>query len=172
MNFDDVVLNRRSIRKYLLDQVEEDKINEIIKFGILAPSAHNRQPWKIKFLSSEEKRKVYEALLSKKALHVSIEGTANIINEVPNLIVVFYDKEEDSNRDHDMLSLGAFIENMHLKATEMGLGSLWIANTDHIKKEISDITGVSLECISCLAVGYKNQNPDGRPRKAIEEIII
>ncbi len=170
MSFDDVVLNRRSIRKYLDKDVSMSDVEKIIKTGILAPSAHNRQPWKVKVVVSEEKTKIYEALLAKKDEDSSVANTAGIINEVPCLLVVFYDGNE--NRDHDMLSLGAFIENMHLKATELGLGSLWIANTDRIKKEISEITDVGLECISCLAIGYKDQEPSLRPRKNLEEIII
>lgn len=172
MSFDDVILNRRSIRKYLNNDVSLEKIKKIIEFGILAPSAHNRQPWKVMILDKNMKDKVYEALLSKRSSDISIEMTANIINEAPCLIVVFYDNTGNGSRDNDMLSIGAFIENMHLKATEMGLGSLWIANTNHIKEEISSITNISFECISCLALGHKNQNPKARPRKSIEEIIV
>jgi nitroreductase len=172
MRFDDVLLNRRSIRKYTNENVSLEDIKKIIEFGILAPSAHNRQPWKVMVLDKEMKDKVYEALLSKKSSDISIEMTANIINEVPCLIIVFYDNSGNGSRDNDMLSIGAFIENMHLKATEIGLGSLWIANTNHIKEEIKSITGVSLECVSCLAVGYKNQEPKARPRKTMEEIIV
>ena len=172
MKFDDVLLNRRSIRKYTDKEVSIEDIYKIIEFGILAPSAHNRQPWKIMILDKNIKDKVYKALLSKKSNDISIEMTANIINEAPCLIIVFYDNTGNGSRDNDMLSLGAFIENMHLKATELGLGSLWIANTNHIKEEISSITGVSFECVSCLAIGYKDQDPKARPRKPLEEIII
>ena len=71
-----------------------------------------------------------------------------------------------------MLSIGAFIENMHLKATEMGYGSLWIANTNSIKEDINYISSVGYECVSCLAIGYKDQNPKMRPRKSLEEIMV
>lgn len=172
MSFDDVILNRRSIRKYLDKDVALDDVKKIIEFGVLAPSAHNRQPWKVMILDKDMKDKVYKSLFSKKSNDISIEMTANIINEAPCLIVIFYDNTSNGSRDNDMLSIGAFIENMHLKATEMGFGSLWIANTNHIKKEISSITGVSFECVSCLAIGYKNQEPKSRPRKSIEEIIV
>lgn len=171
MSFDDVVLSRRSIRKYLDKDVSDSDINKIIEFGILSPSAHNRQPWKVKVLRGEEKNLIASALMSKSDHDSSISNTASIIKEVPVLIVVFYDGDS-LTRDHDILSIGSFIENMHLKATEMGLGSLWIANTDYVKKEISEITKCNLECVSCLAVGYKDQEPNKRPRKTLEEIIV
>lgn len=171
MSFDEVILNRRSIRAYLEKEVDSSLLYEIIKAGILSPSAHNRQPWRVKIFTKLEKEKIYEVLNSKAFLDPSISNTARIIKEVPALIGVFYFKEGDF-RDHDFLSLGAFIENMHLKACSMGLGSLWIANTDYIKEEIKEISGSSLECISCLAVGYKDQDPKMRPRKNLEEIIL
>lgn len=42
----DSIEKRRSIRKYKLDKIEKSVIEEIVKAGILAPSAKNRQPWK------------------------------------------------------------------------------------------------------------------------------
>ena len=171
MIFDDVVTSRRSIRKYLGDEVSFGDINKIIECGILAPSAHNRQPWKVKVVCGDEKERIAISLMNKSDLDPSISNTANIIKEVPILIVVYYDGDS-VKRDHDILSIGAFIENMHLKATELGLGSLWIANTDYIKAEISEITECDLECVSCLGVGYKNQEPKMRPRKSIEEITV
>lgn len=171
MNFDDVILNRRSIRKYLSNDVSFADIEKIIKSGILAPSAHNRQPWKVMVLDDDMKKQFYESLLKKKELDPSIGVTANIINDVPCLIAIFYDGD-GSDRDNDMLSIGAFIENMHLECTNLGLGSLWIANTNNIKSEIKDITGVTLDCVSCLAIGYKDQDPKPRPRKSLEEITV
>ena len=171
MMFDEVIKSRRSIRKYTSERVSSQDIYSIIDAGRLAPSAHNRQPWKVRVFDSKEKGLIYFSLLEKASLDPSIKNTAEIIDNVPVLIGVFYDKEGDF-RDHDFLSLGAFVQNMHLKATEMGLGSLWIANTDYIKKEISKIISCDLECISCLAVGYKDQEPKMRPRKSLEEIIL
>ena len=171
MNFDDVILNRRSIRKYLDEDVSSDDLYEIIQFGIYAPSAHNRQPWKVKILKDDEKNLVADALFAKASLDSSISNTARIIKEAPVLIVVFYDKG-DGRRDNDMLSIGAFMEIMHLKCAEMGYGSLWIANTNYVKEEISEITGVSLECVSSLAVGKSLKTPKMRPRKSLEEIMV
>ena len=171
MSFDTVLESRRSIRKYLTNDVPNDKIELIIKAGVLAPSAHNRQPWKVYIAKNEIKNQIYEAMMHKKDINSTIEMTASIINEAPVLLVVFYNQEEGT-RDNDILSIGAFIENMHLKATELNLGSLWIANTNHIKDEIKSIINTNLECVSCLAIGYKDQNPKERPRKQLEEIII
>ncbi|MFA6613843.1 MAG: nitroreductase family protein, partial [Endomicrobiia bacterium] len=39
------ILNRKSVRKYTDQKVEQDKIDTIIKAGMAAPSAMNKQPW-------------------------------------------------------------------------------------------------------------------------------
>ena len=45
MEFKQVLENRRSIRKYTKQAVEKEKVDAIIEAGLLAPSAHNTQPW-------------------------------------------------------------------------------------------------------------------------------
>lgn len=174
MEFKDVLSGRRSIRKFKTDLIDENIIMDAIKYGIMSPSAHNRQPWKVKLVSSEEKDKIADALLNKTA---SIEGhtgphTAGVIKEVPYLLVIYYDEVEGANREHDLLSLGSFIEHIILYLTNEGLGTLWIANTNIVKEEVSDITGVNLETVSTIGIGVKNQEPNMRPRKDISEIII
>ena len=55
MDFDLVVNSRRSIRKFTDDVVSDSDILKIIECGIKAPSAKNRQPWRVKVVSSKDK---------------------------------------------------------------------------------------------------------------------
>ena len=45
MNYDDVILNRRSIRGYKPDPVPKALIREVIEIAMRAPSSMNTQPW-------------------------------------------------------------------------------------------------------------------------------
>ena len=45
MQFDDVILGRRSIRGYKPDPVPQKLIEEIIALAMRAPSSMNTQPW-------------------------------------------------------------------------------------------------------------------------------
>lgn len=174
MKFDDVILKRRSIRKYKSDDISDDLLISIIKSAIHSPSAHNRQPWKVMILKDELKDKIAKALIEKneELNDLSIPVTADVIRNAPVLLAVFLDDSDVSKRDNDLLSLGAFIYNICLKATDLDLGSLWIANTSRIKEEITLITGVQLECVSTVAIGLRNQDPNMRPRKDINEVLI
>lgn len=53
MNFDDVVLGRRSIRGYKPDPVPRALIREIIGLAMRAPSSYNSQPWYFHAITGE-----------------------------------------------------------------------------------------------------------------------
>ena len=91
MELREVIESRRSIRKYKEDLIDENTIMEAIKYGIMAPSAHNRQPWKVKLVKGLEKDKIADALIDKTK---DIEGhtgvhTAGVIKNVPYLLVIY-----------------------------------------------------------------------------------
>ena len=56
------ISDRRSIRKYKEDAVNKADIEIILKAGILAPSAKNRQPWKYYVYAGSEKNKLLECM--------------------------------------------------------------------------------------------------------------
>ena len=45
---------RYSVRKYKDTPIEDDKLDKIIEAGIIAPTAHNEQPWRCYVLRSPE----------------------------------------------------------------------------------------------------------------------
>lgn len=174
MELREAIENRRSIRKYLSEKVSEDILIDAIKYGCKAPSAHNRQPWKFKIVTEQEKNKIADALYVRTNNIVGHTGphTSNIIKEVPNLIMVFIDNDNMANRDMDVISIGACIENIILYLTDLNIGTLWIGNTNLINDEIKEILNVPYETISCIGIGFKNQDPHARPRKEIEDVLI
>jgi nitroreductase len=53
MEFDDVILGRRSIRGYKPDPVPRELIEEIIGLAMRAPSSMNTQPWNFYVITGE-----------------------------------------------------------------------------------------------------------------------
>ena len=47
MRFDELILARRSVRKYQTKAVEPEKLQALIEAVRMAPSASNAQPWKL-----------------------------------------------------------------------------------------------------------------------------
>lgn len=175
MQLQEAITKRKSIRQFQSRKIEDEKIQKIIEAGRLAPSAKNRQPWKFYLATGKVKDNIvalmkewYEQNTKKKT---SVLGTANAMDTAPMVILVFRGTTSGFTRS-DTLSIGGAIQTMLLTATELGLGSLWIADTTYVKKQISQLIGTNLTLYSAVALGYANENPEPRPRKTVEELLL
>lgn len=189
------IIDRRSIRKYKPDTVEKKDIETIIKAGILAPSAKNRQPWKYIVYTDEAKNHLLDEMEKglirerdeKQLLPKSQNGlpdafhTLEIMRDAPVLIIVentngqspykSIDADGRITEICDILSIGASIQNILLAATELGYGTLWIANTCFAYDELVDFIGITGQLVGAISLGYPDEHPNPRPRKSVEEII-
>ncbi len=189
----DPIKERRSIRKYKSRLLEKEMIDEILKAGTLAPSAKNRQPWKFIVYQGKSKDELLgemekgllrerdgEAVLpgSKSGLSDAFH-TLRVMREAPVLIVLLningaspferIGSEERIAEICDCLSIGAAVENMLLKAAELGIGSLWIANTFFAYPELAEKIGTAHQPVGAVSLGYADEAPAARPRKSLEE---
>lgn len=62
---------------------------------------------------------------------------------------------------------GIGITDMLLTATELGYGTLWIANTVYAYQELVQYLSISGQLICAVALGVPDETPDPRPRKGI-----
>lgn len=189
------IYNRRSIRKYSDKPVSKELIEQIIDAGRVAPSAKNRQPWRYIVFGGQDKTEFLEIMKQgilreekeSACLPNSKQGipdakhTLEIMKQAPILIVVLntngrtpfapVDSDNRITEICDTLSIGASIENMLLKATEMELGTLWIANTCYAYNELTQYLGTNHQLIGAIALGYGEEAPGERPRKKLEDIV-
>ncbi|MDE7339849.1 MAG: nitroreductase family protein [Lachnospiraceae bacterium] len=191
----DSIQKRRSIRKYEDRQIEKSDIEEIIKAGMLAPSAKNRQPWKYIVYCGSTKEELLDimenGLIREERIEASLPLSKNglpdafhtlkIMRQAPVLIIILntngvsiFEKisvDERVTEICDSLSIGASVENMLLRATELGIGSLWIANTCFAYKELVEYIGTEHQLVGAVALGYADEFPNARPRKELEEVV-
>ena len=180
MELINAIENRRSIRKYIDKPVDETILMELIDAARLCQSGKNRQPWLFKILKGEEKDKLSYLLLAQLEKAESelpgwaawVNYSSDIIRQAPVLILIFREKNEYW-KTSDLLSIGAAAEHICLRATDLGLGSLWLRDTDVADKEISSFIGhPELELVSGIAIGYADEHPGPRPRKDLKNIIL
>lgn len=171
MIFDDVVRERRSVRDFLPRAVEDKKIREIIECARISPSAKNRQPWFFSVLKEHTKEEFSELLMERAEANNDnmAKATARIIAEASVLILVFSGKACPNPYITDILSIGGAMYAMCLKATDLGLGSLWIGDTDLIADDIDRATDNG-KLLGAVAIGYTSQSYPARPRKGFAEI--
>lgn len=158
------IKNRRSIRSYKNENISLDIIKDILKSGIMAPSAKNNQPWRFLIVSQDVKTKISSKMIEL----VGPNKTAEVIASVPYLILVY----NNSNEYFNHLSIGAAIENILLECENRNLGSLWIGYIKKIEDYVKELVGVDMELVSAIAIGVKDENPISRPRLNLEDVLI
>lgn len=185
---------RRSIRKFKDKTLRKEDVDAVINAAILAPSAKNRQPWHYIIYSGMQKEKLLAAMEKglirerdiQKTLPNSSSGipdafyTLDVMKQAPVIIIVLNTNgsspfepicaDDRISEMCDALSIGASIQNLLLKATELNIGSLWIANTCYAYNEIVEFIGTDYQLIGAVALGYPDESPHPRPRKSADII--
>lgn len=159
----EIIRGRRSVRKFQERPVEDEHVQAILEAGRWAPSGLNNQPWRV--ILVEDRSKADE--LSRCTKYSSIVAKA------PLLIAVFLDRSCSYDRDKDLMSVGAFIQNMLLVAHDRGLGAVWLGEILRRKERVSELLEAppDLELMAVIAVGYPAEDPEPRKRKEVQELI-
>ncbi len=153
------IYNRRSIRRFQEKSVPEDVLEELLNAGRAAPPAKNRQPWKYIVFGGAQKQELLKVM------------EAEILNTNAKSPFLPVDNDEHITELCDTLSIGASIENMLLAAEELGLGTLWIANTCFAYRELVTYLETEQQLVGAVAVGYPDETPSQRPRKQLEDFV-
>lgn len=165
MNFEKVIKERFSTRKFSEMQVEQEKLDKILEAGRIAPTAKNLQPFKIYVIKSEEGLQ-------------KIDEASPCRYNAPCVLLVCGDKETAFTKgDYSTYEMDSCIVATHmmLEATNVGIDNIWIEmfDKDILRKEF-DIPE-KLEPICLLPIGYKAEDCQPSPlhskRKSINEIV-
>ena len=114
MSFTDLILKRRSTRKFNDEPVTKDELDHILHAALLAPTSMNRKPCNFMVV---ERKETLERLSQAK------DHGAGLINGADKAIVVIADTMiADTWIEDSSIAL----TYMHLMATELGLGSCWV----------------------------------------------
>ena len=165
MEFQEVIRRRISIRQYKPDPVEPEKVELLMKILASAPSAMNRQEWKFVAVSDP-------AILEK--LRVAAESRPPV-SEAPLAFCICStenDSVNDSGLNRGTIDGSIASTYLHLAATDLGLGSCWVGSFD--QKMAAEAIGCpeGTKIIALFAVGYADEAPAPRPRKAVEDVAV
>ena len=109
------ILTRRSIRKFIKREVQQELINEIIEAAMSAPSAGNEQPWHFLVIND---RGVLDEI-------PKIHPYANMVKETPVAILVCGDLSLEKYKGFWVQDCSAAIQNLLLAVHAKGLGAVW-----------------------------------------------
>lgn len=165
MDFEKVIKERFSTRKFKNEKVSDELITKILQAGNLAPTAKNYQPQKIVVVKSEEG-------LAK------IDKASPCRYNAPICLIIASDKSVAwSKEDYSTYEMDACIVATHmmLEATNLGVNSIWIEFFDKdILKQEFDLKD-NIEPICLIPLGYKaddfKPSPMHSKRKDLSEIV-
>ncbi len=164
MEFQELIRRRYSVRDYLPDPVSEEALARILEAGRLAPTAANRQPFRIVVLATEGRQgalaRVYaRAWFQRAPLVLCVCG-------VPEEAWVRRD-----GRSHLDVDAAIVMDHLILAATDEGLGTCWVANFDTAAAR--DVFELRPEEVPLLltTLGLAADTPTPKPRRGLDELV-
>jgi nitroreductase len=164
MNFLDLVEKRYSCRAYRPDPVEDEKLQQVLEAARLAPSATNLQPYRFIVIhtagrEAELNRVYYQPWFVEAPIVICACG-------IPALAW----RRADGKRFTDV-DVAIAMDHLTLAATELGLGTCWVASFD--VRAAHDVLGIppGIEPLAFTPLGYSADQPGPKERKPLSELV-
>lgn len=142
------IFKRASVRSYKNTQVEDSKLELLIRAAMAAPSAGNQQPWEFYVVKDKD-------VLRQLSAATPYAGCAK---NAPAAIIPCYRKEGLRFSEYAQIDMSICCENILLEATELGLGAVWlgIAPIEERMKAVEEILHIpqNLAAFAIIPVGY------------------
>jgi len=156
------ILNRRSVRKYSGEPVNEKDLTLLLEAGMAAPSAKNRQPWHFvvvrdgKTLEKLSEAHPYGQMLAGAAAAIAVCGDMNVAP------------------DYWIQDCSAATENILIAVAALDLGAVWLGC--HPRPErvsaIRHILGIPehIGVLSLISIGHPAEEKE--PRTQYDEAKV
>lgn len=171
------IMDRRSVRAYQTEQIKQEQLDTILQCAINAPSALNKQSWEVRVIQNADLLARINQSFVDKAKGKELQGSASRAQEPgfsvyhgsPTLIIVAKDK----SNAYSPVDCGLLAQNILLSAESMNIGTCVVGNmagilndpeSKHFLEEIK--MPETHDVVFGIAIGYKAETPDTKPRDA------
>lgn len=150
MKFEQLARLRYSVRKFDKRHVESEKIEKILHAAQLAPTAKNKQSWRVLVINEHLE---LEKLKSCTPCHY----------DAPLAFLVCCDHNDDYIRGNDGMHSGVIdasiaATHMTLAACDNGVGSTWVMNFEPDKMRATFHVPLEYEIVALLVCGYPSED--------------
>lgn len=168
MELESVLRNRRSIRAYKDQPVEEEKIRAILEAAGSAPSAGNLQAYEIVQVKDSEVR----SALARAALDQDFIVTAPVVLVfLANAIRSSARYGQRGRRLYAVQDATIACAYAHLRAADLGLGSVWVGAFDDEAVRRAVGAPEEIRPVSILPIGHPAESPAASPRRGLDDLI-
>jgi len=167
-DFLDLVKNRRSVRAYRDESLNEEMLQTILEVMMNAPSAGNLQAYKVVIVRDEAR---------KKALVEAAHDQA-FIAQAPVVLVFFAHPEESAvkynQRGAELYSVQdatVACSYAQLAAATLGLGTVWVGSFDDAAVSRALNANPEWRPVAMLPTGFPAETPTASPRRSLGEVV-
>lgn len=156
MSIYEIILKRRTIRRFKQDAIPVELFERLVNAGRLAPTGANLQPLEFIIVNEQEMvNKVFPTL--KWAGYIAPAGNPPEGKRPTAYILVLVNTDIKSG--NGSVDAAAAIENMILTALDEGVGSCWLGSIDRDQLRSIFNIPVHYHIDSVLALGYPDEAP-------------
>jgi len=164
MEFSDLIRKRYSVRAYRRDEVTEEVLQQVLDAGRLAPTAANRQPFQIIVLRTAGREEELLGVYHREwFVHAPL---ILVICATPGRAWVRMDGKVYADVDAAIA-----MDHMVLAATNLGLGTCWIAAFDPQAARQALRLPDGVEPIAFTPLGYPADEPGTKVRKPLSDLV-
>jgi nitroreductase len=188
MELFEAIKNRRSIRRYKSDPVDDKKIEAILEAGRWAPSWANTQCWRFIVVRDPKiQAKLADTLMKIKLPDREVPNPGTMaINTAPAIIVVCAEIGKSGGKsapgggveyvtdkgDWFMFDTALAVQNMVLAAHALGLGTVIMGAFDAVQAEKALGVPKGYRVVVMFPVGVPDREGKAPPRKELSEIVV
>jgi len=160
----DLIKKRYSVRSYQSKPVEEEKVKTVLEAACLAPTAVNKQPFNLIVMKTEGKKQEL-----KRIYHADWFSEAPLVICACTITSKSWTRRD--GRNYVDVDTTIAMDHLILAATELGLGTCWIAAFDlEAAREVLEIPE-DVEPILFTPLGYPADKPTTKVRKNLDELV-
>lgn len=154
----EALISRRSIRKYTTQDIPNDLLQELIKYGMYAPSACNKQPWHFIIIKD---RSILKEI-------AEFHPNARMLKEATCAILVCGDEIKAHDKGYWPVDCSAATQNILIAAQALGLGACWLGiypreeRASKMKKLMK--LPEHIHAFSLISIGYPAEHPEAKQR--------
>lgn len=151
----DILFSRRSIRKYIKGkEVEDEKIEYMLKAAMYAPSANNKRNWEFIVVKNRD-------TLNK---IMDVHPYSKMLETASMAVIICGNLSDESGKLYWQQNCSAALENMMLAAKAKDLGTVWLGVAPR-EERMNDIIKLfnlpdNIKPLGIVAVGYPDEEPN------------
>ena len=157
MELKEVLLKRRSVRKFTEESISDEMIGELLHAAMSGPSACNKKPWDFYVITNPQKLEELKvsSMFTKMSSPLAVVVCGDLSRALPLKMAEYWIQD-----------CSAATENILLRATDLGLGAVWCGIYPQ-KKAIEKVQKM-LEIpktqipLNLIFIGHPAEEPEAR----------